>query len=47
MTLPFFAGVSLSASGAGTFPWSCRADEGGLIVPPAPDYWVFCDADLR
>jgi hypothetical protein len=47
MSLPFQdPGFKSQSAGAGVFPWTCRADESGLVAGIAPDYWFFCDVNL-
>jgi hypothetical protein len=47
MTLPFSdPGYSNLATGTGSAPWSCAADESRLGGVGDPDYWVFCDINL-
>jgi hypothetical protein len=47
LSLPFSdPGFSTSLAGSGTMPWDCFTDESGLVIPPNPDYWVFCDVNL-
>jgi hypothetical protein len=47
LSLPFGdPGFSTSLTGSGPVPWNCTVDESGLIIPPEPDYWVFCDVHV-
>ncbi|GEM_PF-849332 len=48
LALPFSdPGYSAFVTGNGVTPWTCVANESGLVGAGSADYWVFCDVNVH